>query len=40
MDDSVIICDEVIEEYDEKTKTIQLILMKRKQSVKPQMPVF
>ena len=34
MDDSAIICDEVIESYDQKQKLFQQVLMKRKQSLK------
>ena len=34
MDDSAIICDEVIESYDEEIKLLQQILMKRKQPAK------
>ena len=38
MDDSTIMCDEVIESYDKETKTIPT--KKRKQSVKRKISIF
>ena len=40
MDDLAIICDLVIESYDEEIKTIPKNLMKRKQPVKRNIYVF
>ena len=40
MDNSTIICDDVIESYDKEKKLFQQILIKRKQSVKHKVSVF
>ena len=40
MDDSAIICDEVVESYDKEIKLFQQILIKRKQSVKCKISAF
>ena len=40
MDNSAIRCDEIVESCEEETKTIQQILMKRKQSVKQKVSLF
>ena len=40
MDDSAIMCDEVIESYDEETKTVSTNSNEKKQPVKHRISIF